>query len=256
MAAGQQRIHIIGPVGIDAGGTFTGQRALPGRQGRLLFALLVVHRGHALTREEIADHLWPRERPRSWDGALSALLSKLRPVLNHIQPTGSAVIKTAFGAHQLRLPADVWIDVECAPLRLDEAEAAFRDGDLDGAWVAAHTTWSITSRPFLVGEDSPWVIDVRGRLEKLRMRALSCLADVWIERGELEPARSCAREVIAIDPFREDAYRRLMAIHLRDGNPAAALDVYERCRCLLAEQLGANPGIRTQEVYQQALASS
>ena len=241
-------------MGIEAGGFELQEADLPGRQGRLLLALLVIRRSHPLTRDALAEHLWPAERPRSWDVALSALVSKLRQRLEALPPSRSAGIRTAFGAHQLFLPADAWVDVECAPNRLDEAEAALRDGDLNGAWVAAHTTWSITRRPFLVGEDTPWAGAFRDRLDGLRIRALNCIADVWSARDELELAESCATEAISIEPLREEGYRRLMEIRVRRGNPAAALETYERCRRLLAAELGARPGAATEALYQRVLA--
>ncbi|GAB91583.1 AfsR/SARP family transcriptional regulator [Gordonia rhizosphera] len=253
MADAEQRIYVVGTVGIAVPGRFVDERSLPGRQGRMVFAMLVLHRNQALTREAIANELWPGGRPAAWENAISALISKLRPLLELIEPKGSATVDTAFGAHRLVLPPGIWIDIECAALRLDEAEAALRDGDEARAWPAAHITWAITRRPFLPGEDSPWVAGVRRRLDGLRIRALACLSDVWSARGEYTLASTCVQEALAIDPVREDSYRRLMEIHLSEGNPAAALAVYERCRVTLDDRLGALPGSRTRALYQRVL---
>ena len=57
------------------------ERALPGRQGRLLFAYLVANRDRACPRVELIDALWPEDPPAAADSALSALLSKLRRAL-------------------------------------------------------------------------------------------------------------------------------------------------------------------------------
>ena len=43
------------------------------------------------------------------------------------------------------------------------------------------------------------------------------------------------------DPRAEDAYRRLMRVHITMGNPAAALRIYAICRARLAEELGVKP---------------
>ena len=56
-------------------------RELPGRQGRLLFAYLVVNRDRVASRDELAEALWTRGLPSAPDMALSALLSKLRRLL-------------------------------------------------------------------------------------------------------------------------------------------------------------------------------
>ena len=43
------------------------------------------------------------------------------------------------------------------------------------------------------------------------------------------------------DPRAEEAYRRLMRVHITMGNPAAALRIYAICRARLAEELGVKP---------------
>src|SRR5438477_11826408 len=46
----------------------------------------------------------------------------------------------------------------------------------------------------------------------------------------------CSSDLIALSPFREAGYRRLMDAHVVAGNRAEALRVYEQCRQLLAER--------------------
>src|ERR687884_1719349 len=73
-------IRLCGPVAVEV----QGQRldgGLPGRQGRLLFAYLVLNRTRGCPRDELIDVLWPEGPPAAADSALSALLSKLRRAL-------------------------------------------------------------------------------------------------------------------------------------------------------------------------------
>jgi hypothetical protein len=46
-----------------------------------------------------------------------------------------------------------------------------------------------------------------------------------------------------------------MEAHAAAGNRAEALQVYERCRLLLAEELGAYPSPETESIYRQLLAA-
>ena len=62
-----------------------------------------------------------------------------------------------------------------------------------------------------------------------------------------------AEEAIALEPFRESGYRRLMEVHIAAGNRAEALRVYERCRRLLADELGAFPSPETEAIYRDLL---
>lgn len=235
------RVFLAGNVGIEHAGGFIEAARLPGRQGSVLFALLAAERHRSLTRDEIADRLWGESPPSSWEGAISALVSKIRRMLDEADPTGTTTVKTAFGAHQIRFPVDTWVDLEIARARIDAAEAALRDGEMDRAWGDAHVAWSISTRDFLLGEDAPWIDEQRRELDELAVRALGCMAEVWLDRGEFELSATCAREVIKRRPFREAAYRRLMRAQAGAGNRAEALRTFDECRALLDTELGVGP---------------
>jgi DNA-binding SARP family transcriptional activator len=81
------------------------------------------------------------------------------------------------------------------------------------------------------------------------------LAEVWLANGEHALAVNGAAEVVALEPFRDSAYLRLMRAHVAAGNRAEALRVYENCRRLLADELGADPAPETQALYLQLLGS-
>ncbi|HKB29698.1 MAG TPA: hypothetical protein VKD26_02570, partial [Streptosporangiaceae bacterium] len=56
------RIQLCGPTVIETGGERLDSR-LPGRQGRLLFAYLVLGRHRLTSRDELAGAIWPRQLP-------------------------------------------------------------------------------------------------------------------------------------------------------------------------------------------------
>ena len=93
----------------------------------------------------------------------------------------------------------------------------------------------------------------RRDLAEIRERALSVLADVCLRSGAAREAAKWAEELIALSPFREAGYRRLMEAHVVAGNRAEALRVYEQCRQLLAEELGAYPSPETDSIYRALL---
>jgi len=82
---------------------------------------------------------------------------------------------------------------------------------------------------------------------------LSVLADACLRSGAAREAAKWAEELIALSPFREAGYRRLMEAHVVAGNRAEALRVYEQCRQLLAEELGAYPSPETDSIYRALL---
>jgi pentatricopeptide repeat protein len=65
-----------------------------------------------------------------------------------------------------------------------------------------------------------------------------------------------AEEALRLEPFRESTYRTLMRAHAAAGNRAEALRVYQRCRDLLAEELGVDPSGETEGLYLGMLRSA
>ncbi len=114
---------------------------------------------------------------------------------------------------------------------------------------------TIARRPFLPSEEGSWVERQRATLHALLVRALDCLADIWLANGESTLAAQAAREVVALEPFRETGWQRLMRVHAAVGNRAEALRAYEQCRKLLTEELGTDPSPQTETLYLELMRS-
>jgi hypothetical protein len=112
---------------------------------------------------------------------------------------------------------------------------------------------SLVERPFLPGDDGAWVAEKRRELADVRVRALSVLADGCLRSDDPLEAVKWAEQLTVLEPFRETGYRRLMEAHVEAGNRAEALRVYERCRRLLADELGAYPSPETEAIYRSLL---
>ncbi len=229
------------------------ERRFAGRQGRLLFAYLVAERARPVPRGELADALWGETPPATWEKALSVLVSKLRALLTANGVDGVAALTSAFGCYRLELPEGTWVDVLAADAATKAAEAALAAGELDQAKIAGAAGESLVREPFLPGDDGPWVEEKRREIADGRVRALSVLADACLRSGAAGEAATWAAEIVALEPFRESGYRQLMEAHVAAGNRAEALRVYERCRRLLADELGAYPSPETEAVYRRLL---
>jgi YVTN family beta-propeller protein len=180
-------------------------------------------------------------------------MTKLRALLEECGIDGSTALTSAFGCYQLTLPLGAWIDVDAAVDAVERAEAALVAGDPDDARSQATVAAALARRSFLPGEDGAWVEERRRDLRELLVRALECLRDASVAAGEFEAAVRYAEEVTELEPFREGGYRRLMQAHAFAGESAEALRVYERCRRLLADELGAYPSPETESIYRDLL---
>jgi DNA-binding SARP family transcriptional activator len=248
------RIYLAGEVQVEHGECLLRESQMAGRQGRLAFVHLAAERERAVSQSELAELLWPRQVPPSWSVALSAIVSKLRTRLAGVGLSRSEVLVQAFGCYQLRLPAGSWVDLEAAASALHEAEGALQAGDEGAAYGPALIATVIARRPFLVGEEGAWVEGRRAWLADVLVRALECLSQASTAHGEPELALAHAREVVRIEPFRESGYRLLMSVLRAAGERAEALRVYERCRNLLADELGVRPSRETAALHRELLA--
>jgi DNA-binding SARP family transcriptional activator len=239
------RIYVAGSLTIEADGLVFHEQALTGSQGRTVLAMLAVEHRRPVSRDEIADELWPGGLPRSWETALRAVVSKLRGALAAGGIPVDGLIANAFACYQMHLPLDGWLDVDAAKDSLHAATTALARGNAREALPNARVTTLICRQPFLAGHYGPWTSSQRDRLEDLRVRAEACLSDAYAVLGEHELAAEAAEAALLLDPYREKLHQRLIRARLLAGDRAAAARAYERCRELFRTELGVQPTATT-----------
>ena len=250
------RISLTGRIVVRVGDQRVDERALSGRQSRLVLALLVCERHRPVAREELAENLWPSERPRTWETALRGLVAQVRGLLVSAGlGDRDEVVQAASGAYRLELPASVHVDIETATADVAAAEQALMGRQAAAARELAARARAVLTQPLLPGVEAPWLDAKRRDLSQLLLRALEVLAEARLALGEPRPAATAAEEAVGLDPFHESAYRLLMRAHEASGDGAEALWAYERCRRLLADELGADPSPETQALHAALLRS-
>jgi DNA-binding SARP family transcriptional activator len=247
---------LTGRIGIETQDKILGQDAFPSKQGLLAFARLAMERQHAVSRDELAALLWPEKLPSAWEVSLSAVISRLRVLLQKIGLKKNEALSNALGCYQIHLPEGTWIDIEAAAEAIHEAEGAKKARAYPKMYGWGHVAYQIARRPFLAGQEGPWVDQEREKLNTIFVRSCETLADFYIWNGEPSLAVEAAKQVVTREPYRETGYQFLMQAHAAAGNRAEALWVYEKCRKLISEELGADPSPATQEVYHRVLRST
>jgi SARP family transcriptional regulator, regulator of embCAB operon len=243
------RIQVCGPIAVDCDGQRLEAR-LPGRQGRVLLAHLVVNRHRDVPRTELAEALWADADPSSIDAKLNPLLSKLRGVFGADAVDGRSTVRLHLG--------DAWVDVESALDAIHRAESAIAQHDWARAWAPSMTALFVAERDFLAGEEAPWIDEFRRQLELLRLRALEAYAAATLGIGgtELAGAVRAGGRLIRLAPLRESGYRYLMEALVAQGNVAEAIRVYAQLTDCLREELGVSPSPASRELYERLLAAT
>jgi SARP family transcriptional regulator, regulator of embCAB operon len=227
------------------------ESALPGRQGRLLFAYLALNRGRAVSRGDLVDAVWAHEPPRDPPDALAALLSKVRAALGGRYLEGRSELVLA-------LPPDADVDVERALAAVHRAESACSLADWPRAWGASLESQIVARRTLLGDYEAEWIDEWRRTLDGVLVRSLECYATACLGLGgtELAGAERAARQLVRTAPLRENGYGLLMRALEAQGNVAEALTVYQTARGRLREELGVSPAGPLHAIYRRLLGST
>jgi SARP family transcriptional regulator, regulator of embCAB operon len=225
--------------------------ALPGANGRLLLAYLVLNRLRRMDRDELLTAVYGEDAPPDHQPRLSVLLSKLRRAVGPDVLCGRSEI-------ELVLPRDAFVDVEAAFEALHRAQSHVANREWAEAWGPSGVAYHVASRPLLQGHDRQWLDEWRRRLDEVRLSGLECFAAARLGLGgpSLPQAEECGRRLIQLAPFRETGYRILMEALEQRGNTAEALLAYDRLRVLLHDELGVAPSPAVQSVHRRLLGTT
>jgi DNA-binding SARP family transcriptional activator len=215
------------------------------RKVAALLSYLVLFPAQAHPREMLAELLWPDEDSETTRDRFRQALSVLRRMLESEETQAGAVLIADRSGVRF-VPGAVTTDVA-------EFEAGVREtGKLTAlSDRATHLTQTLDlyRGELLPGYYEDWTLTERERLAELHRSALSLLAEVREQQGDLAGALDIARRVVAGDPLREDAQQRLMRIYAAAGRLSDAVRQYRELERVLSEQLNSIPSPATQTLF-------
>ena len=138
---------------------------------------------------------------------------------------------------------NVVVACESCCQQLEEAVALYR-----GDFLATLTAKD--SPPFEV-----WRRQWQEQLHQQMLWACQQLADYFQRQANYERAAHYAQRQLQLEIWREVAHRQLMVALVGSGQKTAALQQYDLCTQILAEELGIEPAAETQRLYEQIKAN-
>jgi DNA-binding SARP family transcriptional activator len=216
---------------------------------RTLFTILLTHRDRVLTQDQLIEWLWPHLTPDSARNSLQVAISHLRRLLEPglQRPADSCFVRTEPAGYCLDTSHACWVDADAFEASYRQGVAAQQRGDRSGA--LAHYRAALTQYHGDYLPDEPyadWAIAERERLREVYLDLLERQAELSADMADYPAAIQACQRILEQDPCRERTYRRLMRYHYLAGDRAAALAVYDRCRQVLADELGVEPLAQTQ----------
>ncbi|MEZ4861425.1 MAG: AAA family ATPase [Caldilineaceae bacterium] len=241
------RIHLLGDFLVLA----EGQPVVGLHQVRLqsLLAYLLLHRHAPQSRQHLAFLFWPDSTEVQARTNLRKALHQIRRVLPNAD-------------HYVQSDANTVQWLPNAPLALDVADFAQALSQADGAQqqerpteVIAYLTKAVElyRGALLPACYDDWVFPERERLHAAALAALERLLPVLEEARHYTAAIRHGQQLLSLDPVHEATYRRLMQLHLLNGDRTGALRVYQTCVERLQRELGVTPTADTQVLYARLL---
>lgn len=249
MSAPLLRIYTLGQFTVSRDDEVIADSAWKRRKAKSLFKLLLATSNHQLLKDQVLEWLWPNQDPIRAGNNLNYTLYVLRRILQPDLNKGSSSPYILFKDDILTLnDAIVWIDK-------DEFEHLIQLGrqqnDKLSYYEAARTLYQGDFLPDDIYEE--WANSPRVNLMKAYADLLQRIAHIYTQRGDYNKAISCLRDHLTIDPTHEEAYRDLMCLYAQLGQRHQALYLYKQAYSVLQDELGIEPALETQSLYEAIL---
>ena len=242
--------------------------AFPTNVSRALLAYLASESDRPHSREMLATLLWPDQTRVAASTNFRQTLSRLRKALGdsadtvlHILPTSKSIqfnaasdndvthfeaLLAEWAAHAHSDPhkdqsAHLIHCPDCVQ-RLREAMALYRGEFLHGLFVDH-------SAPF-----EEWMLLKREQLQRKALTTLEVLTRHAEARGDFAQMRHYAERQLAMEPWSELAHMQLMLALACSGQRTAAIAQFERCKRVLKDELGIEPSVEMQMLYERIRA--
>lgn len=219
---------------------FSKSRALALTMGSQRLIAFLALQDRLLPRTYVAGALWP-EVPASRASA------NLRAGLWRLPPSCRGLVDQS--AQCLGLATGVTVDIhEATALAQRLIDQSHRCNSKDMG-EAARKQLSAELLPTWYDDD--WVFMERERFNQLRLHALEALCRRLTAAGRYGEAVDVGLAAVVAEPLRESAHRVLISVYLAEGNYGEAKRQYQRCRRVLAEELGVQPSSTLYEMICQ-----
>jgi DNA-binding SARP family transcriptional activator len=210
---------------------------------RALLGYLVFHRLPAST-SQLIDVFWPDTRPSSARNNLHVAVHAIRRAFGRIT-AWQIVLHSRDGYH---LNQDVALHTDLEDFERDvRSGRAHEAGGRFAAALAEYRRAVTLHRGELLSPDAdePWVLAPREQLRLSHLDALDDVSRLQFAHGSYLDAVAACLCLLAADPCREEAHRRLMSCHLQHGQPHLAIAQFRTCERILAEQYAMRPSPQT-----------
>ncbi|TYB60570.1 AfsR/SARP family transcriptional regulator [Nonomuraea sp. PA05] len=222
---------------------------------RQVLTFLLLRRNNIVQTTELIDELWGENPPSSALSTLQTYIYKLRKILSHDRVDSlEEILQTQSWGYMLTVEHDD-LDLNQFERLLSEGVAALKRNETEKAAKSLAEALSLWRGLALADVAAGSLLSAYvASLEESRLRALELRIESDLRLGRHREVVGELKHLVSVHPLHEAFYAQLMNALHRSGRRWEALEVYQRLRATLVEEVGIEPSTETQRLHQSLLS--
>ncbi|MFL6141120.1 MAG: BTAD domain-containing putative transcriptional regulator [Labedaea sp.] len=256
------QLGILGPLSLRRRGQSLTPSAPKLRQ---VLSLLAIQANSVTRVDQLVEELWEEHPPSSAMTTVQTYIYQLRKLLrltdtvpdsglDDEQNDGSPVLRSHPGGYILQVRALTDLDSNLFEQLAERGRQELLSGQVDVAADTFRVALGLWRGGVLEGVTTgPLLYAYATRLEERRRTVLGLRLESDLRLGRHQEITGELTSLVSSEPTREDFSAKLMIALYRSGRRADALQVYQRIRSVLVEELGLDPAAELQRLHQLML---
>ena len=232
----------------------TDHLASKSKKGAALVQFLILNEGTPVPNRKLLATLWDEEKSTNPENALKTLVSRLRVLLNQIDPALGACVVSDRGAYHWQCPENMTID-------LYEIDAIFTRLAEHGVPETEQSRLYNRLLEIYQGdllqhsERNEWALAKATMLHSKYMAAIYAYIGLLKSTAQYGEIVGVCRRALDVDPFDDRLHMELMSALIKINRTGEALVQYKHVVQLNYRYLGIQPSEELQEFYKQIVSS-
>ncbi len=241
-------VQALGPFRVFIGREEVSQERWVSTKARDLLAYFITFRSERIPCERVFDAIWA-DKPGRGMTAFHTALSRLRHALRKGNAAPRFVLVEA---------SEYWLDNAAFSVDVNEFDTALTKARAASTEeLAAH--WyeqaiSLYHGEYLENLYYDWLFAERHRLTQTYISALRNLANFHFTHERFTTALELLQRALRVDNLNEDLHCQAMRTHVALGDQAGLVHQYQELEKTLSEELGMQPLVSTQKLYQRLVS--
>jgi DNA-binding SARP family transcriptional activator len=237
------KASLFGTPEISANGVRIPDTEWKTKKVKALLEYLLFNSGNTVSKEQLAELLWPEADSRAATASLRTALYHLRKILSkyQVEVAGkNAFLQETLEGLQIRKNAALELDVheflrlchECSLLAKQAPQTDQRSAELLKRMIELYKGDLMEG-----GDYGDAIFHERERLKTIFIESCQKLSGIYTEQAELQQAEEILRRAFAAEPYDEAICLKLLELYMAQGRKSKAVKLYYSFKKRLEQEL-------------------